>query len=427
MSLSDFKKRNPASQAQGWLELINTINSNQNIKLANNLQEIDEINNTINNTSDVNSIDNLVSIIQSDSSTYANNPISNAASSTVISNAKSKKQTIEFYHNQIDDMAKKYIGSGGIKGIQDLDKDDFKFYDYDYISSELNKVRDFKNIFKDESYNINSYNNQNIRTSQLKDRIEQYEQKLLAGLEAVKGDNLITDNELIYIITGDKDGLINARTSKLQSLSNVKNANNRAIAAIKKNIASVSKSIITKNLSEQMEDKGYIDTSDFNMKDLILTTDKGVDLMTGLQNFYREKYQSIDFNSLELGKDDKGDLLLDEKEYINREIENAMLTNPTVLMGSWKEELASYEFANQKIDIEMKKWGGTDLSGFDKEPFDSKEKDMYDTVFDVVKPEIPNSIEDIPMDLVSTDKGYYSQKTGKYYDKNKVDELLSNF
>ena len=96
-------------------------------------------------------------------------------------------------------------------------------------------------------------------------------------------------------------------------------------------------------------------------------------------------------------------------------------------MGSWKEELASYEFANQKIDIEMKKWGGTDLSGFDKEPFDSKEKDMYDTVFDVVKPEIPNSIEDIPMDLVSTDKGYYSQKTGKYYDKNKVDELLSNF
>ena len=251
MSLSDFKKRNPASQAQGWLELINTINSNQNIKLANNLQEIDEINNTVNNTSDVNSIDNLVSIIQSDSSTYANNPISNAASSTVISNAKSKKQTIEFYHNQIDDMAKKYIGSGGIKGIQDLDKDDFKFYDYDYISSELNKVRDFKNIFKDESYNINSYNNQNIRTSQLKDRIEQYEQKLLAGLEAVKGDNLITDNELIYIITGDKDGLINARTSKLQSLSNVKNANNRAIAAIKKNIASVSKSIITKNLSEQ--------------------------------------------------------------------------------------------------------------------------------------------------------------------------------
>ena len=428
MGLEDFKKRNPVTQAEGWMELISSIQSTNNIKINNDLDQIKTLDTTINATSDPNVIDNLVSVIQSDSTSY-NKPITIAASSNVISNATNRKQNIEFYHKQIDDMSKKYVGAGGIKGIQDLDKNDFKFYDYDYISSELNKVRDFNNIFKDQDYNMDSYNNQNIRTSQLKDRIEQYEQKLLTGLEAVRGDNLITDNELIFVITGNLAGLKTARTSKLESLTKVKNANNGAIAAIKRNIASLRGAILKKSMGVEMSEEGMkLDwKEDFNMKDLVLATDKDLKLYEGLRNLYGKEYDSINSNSIELGKDDEGDLLLDKEEYINREIEVAMLTNPTVLIKSWDEELGGYEFNNQKIDLEIKKWGGTNLSGFDKESFESKEKSMYDTVFDVVKPETPNSIEELPLDLVSTDKGYYSQKTGKYYDRDKVDELLSNF
>ena len=406
MGLEDFKKRNPVTQAEGWMELISSIQSTNNIKINNDLDQIKTLDTTINATSDPDVIDNLVSVIQSDSTSY-NKPITIAASSNVISNATNRKQNIEFYHKQIDDMSKKYVGAGGIKGIQDLDKNDFKFYDYDYISSELNKVRDFNNIFKDQDYNMDSYNNQNIRTSQLKDRIEQYEQKLLAGLEAVRGDNLITDNELIYVITGDAAGLKAARTSKLASLTKVKNSGNRAIAAIKSNVAKMRgwavKSGITESRGESQVETVF---KDFNMQDYILKTDKGLSNYEGLRKLYSEQYNNINFNSTELGKDDKGDLLLDEEEYINQQIEVAMLTNPKVLLDSWIDEIAAYEFNNQKIDLEIKKWGGTNLSGFDKESFESKEKSMYDTVFDVVKPETPNSIEELPLDLVSTNKGY---------------------
>ena len=425
MGLEDFKKRNPVTQAEGWMELISSIQSTNNIKINNDLDQIKTLDTTINATSDPNVIDNLVSVIQSDSTSY-NKPITIAASSNVISNATNRKQKIEFYHKQIDDMSKKYVGAGGIKGIQDLDKNDFKFYDYDYISSELNKVRDFNNIFKDQDYNMDSYNNQNIRTSQLKDRIEQYEQKLLAGLEAVRGDNLITDNELIYVITGDAAGLKAARTSKLASLTKVKNSGNRAIAAIKSNVAKMRGWAVKSGITESRGESLTV-FKDWNMQDYILKTDKGLSNYEGLRKLYSEQYNNINFNSTELGKDDKGDLLLDEEEYINQQIEVAMLTNPKVLLDSWLDEIAAYEFNNQKIDLEIKKWGGTDLSGFDKESFESKEKSMYDTVFDVVKPETPNSIEELPLDLVSTDKGYYSKKTGKYYDRDKVDELLSNF
>ena len=97
MGLEDFKKRNPVTQAEGWMELISSIQSTNNIKINNDLDQIKTLDTTINATSDPDVIDNLVSVIQSDSTNY-NKPITIAASSNVISNETNRKQTIEFYH-----------------------------------------------------------------------------------------------------------------------------------------------------------------------------------------------------------------------------------------------------------------------------------------------------------------------------------------
>jgi hypothetical protein len=421
VAIEDFKKVNIAGDIDNLVQLINSAQTNKNIKLDRYATEITQIDNSISNTSDLNSIDNLVAILKANKRDYRNNVVSNTASDNVINKASNRKQTIEFYHNKIDEMAQNYIGTKSSKGYQNLDKNDFKYYDYDYISKELEKIRDFKNIFQDKTYDINSYNNQNIRTSQLKDRIDQYEGKMLTALEAVKGDNLITDNELIYIISGDKDGLTNARTGNIQSLNQSKQSITRATGAIKKNIASLRKWLVQKNVTIDLE-KSPVNISDFKLTDYLLDKDSGVNNMLNMQDYYGKIYDMT-----KLGDENEDILREDRDSFINSEISKSNLTNPVTVLSSWQEELQAYEMRNQKIDLEIKKWGGTNLSGFDKDEVDSKEDDMYNSVFDVMKLEEPKSINELPLDLQSTERGYYSQETGKFYNTSIVDELLSNF
>ena len=111
MAIEDFKKVNIAGDINNLVQLINSAQTNKNIKLDKYATEISQIDNSISNTSDLNSIDNLVAILKANKRDYRNNVVSNTASDNVINKASNRKQTIEFYHNKIDEMAQNYIGT----------------------------------------------------------------------------------------------------------------------------------------------------------------------------------------------------------------------------------------------------------------------------------------------------------------------------
>ena len=404
-------KQEARSKLSGMADLAEAIGiaeQNKQTRIDSALHNVNNINTAITNTSDVATLENLITVINQDSSLYSTDSMTSAVSGNAKRKAELKKEKIEHYQATIDDMASRYLGGvGGHKGYQYLNNpQDFKYYDYIDISKELERVNDFKRIFEDSEYDINSYNNTSIRTDNLKARIESYEQQLLAGLEATRGDNLITDNELMYIFTGDVDGLIDARKSNLEGLNKQKGSSARAISAIKKNIASVQKHAVNKSISEG---------SNYNRQSSV-GLGYGMNNMETLRTMFVSKWES--------------DLSLQDEEmedYINRMMGEEALKSPVVLIQQYKNEILSYEEMNKMIDREIFKWRGQDITGFDTTATgQSMQSNMRKAVFGTTDIVTPTSINEIPLDLVSVPEDedyYYSQNSGRYYDKEAVDKL----
>ena len=399
-------KQEARSKLAGMADLVEAIGiaeQNKQTRIDSALHNVNNINTAITNTSDVTTLENLVTVINQDASLYSTDSMTSAVSGNAKRKAELKKEKIEHYRATIDDMASRYLGgTGGHKGYQYLNNpQDFKYYDYFYISKELERVNDFKRIFEDSEYDINSYNNTSIRTDNLKARIESYEQQLLAGLEATRGDNLITDNELMYIFTGDVDGLKAARTSNLQGLNTQKGKNITAISAIKKNIASIQKHAINESLKGNI----FNDLKDYGMANMEILRETFVTKWQSNSNLQNEEME----------------------DYIGRMMAEELLKNPNLVLKQYRNEILAYEEMNKMIDKEIFKWRGQDITGFDTTATgQSMQSDMRKAVFGTTETVTPTSINEIPLDLVSVPEDedyYYSQNSGKYYDKEAVDKL----
>ena len=401
-----FKTSSAANDALAQLmQLAQLSQKRKTTELNKQASEINSINIGLNSTSDKASLDNITNVLNINSGNYTD-PVTKTLYENLKRKTSIKTKKIEYYQELTDDMAKKYIGGEGHKGYQNLDKNDFKYWTYDYISKELQGIRDFEVMTSDEDYSINDYDNANIKTIQLKDRLNQYKNKLLTGLEATKGDNLITDNELIYILSGDEAGLKAARTSNLASLTTQKNSNSRAISAIKSNIAKLRTYNVKESLKATSDGKPWDDS-------------------TAIEDYGIANYDAL-YSKYELDwyREGGNEALSD---YVARKFNEDRMKRPDVLILEWQNELQGYEGFNEKIDTEIVKWKSQDLSGFDV-PIDkeSLQLDMEASVFGKTDIEMPEKLEDIPLDLSSVmynDEAYYSPSTGKYYDKKKVNEI----
>tara|TARA_R100000700_G_scaffold1030_1_gene2661 strand:- start:7531 stop:8766 length:1236 start_codon:yes stop_codon:yes gene_type:complete len=391
------------------LQVMNTISNieerKEENKRAKNIESLNTINKGVNDASDIDSIDNLVNLLNINSPDYNSNTTTLTVSENLKNKARIKKEKINYYHETINDMANNYLGTNDFKGYQNLDKNDFAEFTYESVSNELAKIKDFERIFEDETYNVHSYNNSQINTIQLKDRISSYKQKLMAGLEATKDNNLVDDNELVYIITGDSAGLKSAKTNNLKSLNKQKLNNNRAMASIRKNIASM-KAWMIKQVDQGGSPIKFADSVDWGLLNI-----------GAMNDYYTKMYESNpEFQDEEL------------ENFITRKFKEDSLKNPKSLLFSWQNEIQGYEGLNKIVDLEIKKWGGTDVTGFNT-PYDTEllEKDMRKSLgLDISGAKVPKAEEDIPIDLQSTDDGnsYFSPSENKFYDKNAVNNLL---
>ena len=104
-----------------------------------------------------------------------------------------------------------------------------------------------------------------------------------------------------------------------------------------------------------------------------------------------------------------------------------LLKNPNLVLKQYRNEILAYEEMNKMIDKEIFKWRGQDITGFDTTATgQSMQSDMRKAVFGTTETVTPTSINEIPLDLVSVPEDedyYYSQNSGKYYDKEAVDKL----
>ena len=411
----DFKTQSAASDSLNILfQLMEGRRRRMEFKHNQEASSLNDMNNAINRANNSDSLDNLVSLINAESGSYTT-PSTKTFAQNLKNTARIKSDKIDYYEGMIDDMSSKYLGNDEFKGYQNLTKNDFKDWTYDSISTQLQDIRDFETMVNDEAYDINSYNPTGIKTVQLNDRIKQYKNKLLTGLEATKGDNLVTDNELIYILTGDEQGLKTARTTKLTQFNKQKGYNGKAISAIKKNIAKLREYTVKQSIQEKLQDGDFPNLYGNTIEDYGLSK-MGMDEL-------EQKYAN-DFYAQTNGLFEEGEL----EDYIIQKFNEDLMKRPDVLIVEWQNELQSYEHLNEKLNTEIKKWGGKDLSGFDA-PIDMEalEENMQESVFGKTKIIIPQSPDEVPLDLVSlsgNEKVYYSQKTGKYYDKKKVNELL---
>ena len=140
------------------------------------------------------------------------------------------------YNDQMDKFAEMYLGnpSKGISGFSNLKEDKLRGWTYEYTSKVLNDINDFESSLVDYQGNPikSSYHPAGIRSNELKDRVKDFKDNILAGIEATHGDGYIEDHEILYVISGDTEGLKSARVDNIELFQNKIIKNNTAIGVI---------------------------------------------------------------------------------------------------------------------------------------------------------------------------------------------------
>ena len=152
--------------------------------------------------------------------------------------------------------------------------------------------------------------------------------KLLTALAAFEGDDLITNNEIYYIITGNKDGLETARTGNIEKSKNNLISYRRSSNSIR----SYQKQILNAIAKGQI-DKG----------------DKAMSVFSTTALFESIDVDELDLNNPLYAEMDKEDIKASKlSEYEGMSIAD--------VMAKWDNELIKYHLMSQKENKKYKLW-----------------------------------------------------------------------
>ena len=152
--------------------------------------------------------------------------------------------------------------------------------------------------------------------------------KLLTALAALKDDDLITNNEIYYIITGDEVGLETARTEKIELSKNNLISYRRSSNSIR----SYQKQILNAIAKGQI-DKGS----------------KAIDIFNATLLFENLAVNELDFNNPLYAEMDEEDIKASKlSEYEGMSIGD--------VMAKWDNELIKYHLMSQKESKRYKLW-----------------------------------------------------------------------
>ena len=152
--------------------------------------------------------------------------------------------------------------------------------------------------------------------------------KLLTSLAALEDDDLITNNEIYYIVTGNKEGLENARTENITTSK----ANLISYRRSSNSIRSYQKQILNAIAKGQIDKEG-----------------KAIDIFNATLLFENLTVNELDFNNpLYAGMDEEDIKASKLSEYEGMSIGD--------VMAKWDNELIKYHLMSQKENKRFKLW-----------------------------------------------------------------------
>jgi hypothetical protein len=310
-------------------------------------KEILAINKGVNEAQNISSLDSLVNIINSNTSSYATNNANKYASQIVHDKAIQKRAEIGHYRKRIDNMQNKYFGIGDEPGFENVEDLDILNWDYEFLSDELMSIKDFESVFFEDYEKQHpvkfTYNPSKIRTGDLRRRVEAYKNNIYTALESLKGDNLISDYELPFVISGDKAGLNTSRVHYSKFYTKQFNNNNRAIGAIKGNIAKLKDYIIRETIKAGKKGKGLAENPD-------LVNSEQAYIQSGIN--LHEQFGTIWETDIKLQESEE------KESYVNRMVMETIPKKPEELVRQFTQEIQGYEGKNKIYEREFYKWMG---------------------------------------------------------------------
>ena len=357
-----LNKPDPMSSLTNLIEMFSNINQKYKIKedreIANYTNTINTLNDSIDEVQTGNSISNLMSVINSSNVKFSKYGQTAIASSVIQNKISDKKQMYDDYKYQMDEAQKMYLGETTpipgipgeyktVKGIQNLTDDDVNNWTMEKIASELNRVDDFNSALYEDFENKTPvkfrYNPGGVTDRQLIDRMNDYRGQLQAGLEAMQGDGDITDEEVFFILSNNKQGLINARKLNVDAATKQIRSITTAQGVIKKNIAALQ----AYQAKEDIRENRISNVRGANLMADVLNS--GVDM----DGQYEAEYDAKD-------EDFKAGTTLDQ--FIAGKAEEMGTIGPAELLEQWAAELGLLE-TTRKNQIRMyKKWSGYNYS-----------------------------------------------------------------
>ena len=374
-----LNKTNSMDSLTNLIEMFSNINQKYKIKedkeISNYSNTINTLDSGIDEATTGNSITNLMNIINASHVKFNKYEQTSIASNVIKSKISDKKQMYDDYKYQMDEAQKMYLGETTpmpgipgeyktVKGIQNLTGDDVQGWTMETIASELNRVDDFNSALYEDFENKTPvkfrYNPGAVTDRQLIDRMNDYKGQLQAGLEAMQGDGDITDEELFYVLSNNKQGLVNARILNVNATTKQISSITTAQGVIKKNIASL-------QAYQAKEDIRGNRITNARGNSLLDAISAGVDL----DGQYQTEYDA---------KDDefKAGTTLDQ--FIAGKAEEMSTIGPAELLGQWAAELGLLEITRQNQIRMYKKWSGYNYSAGDVNMGDAN-KDAFDAEF----------------------------------------------
>ena len=382
-------------------------------------KEILALSSGVDNAQSLNSLDYLLNAINSNTSNYSTNSANKYAANTVYDKASQKKAEIKHYRSKVDNMQDRYFGSDKKPGFKDLSTENILGWTYDSVSDEIMAIKDFESVFfedyeKKTPVNF-TYSPNKIRTDDLRRRVDAYKTNIYTALEALRGDGLISEYELPFVVTGDKEALASSKEHYSKIYKDKVRNSNKAISAIKKNVANLKDWIVKQNIRGKDKGGGNLIIN----PDLVTSEQAYIKSGINLHQQFGTKYDT--------------DISLQESEskedFVERMLRETIPQNPLELVRQWSQEIQGYENNNAISEREFYKWMGYKMHAEADTPPDLSDK--FTTQFsDTDKPwttrVYPKSREEVPLDLTSDASGhYYSDSQGQWYDKETIDSLYN--
>ena len=197
--------------------LIQSVSSPGQLPAGKQVNSLAELNNYIDSANDINSITNAYNTTNNLES-ISNSPTDIAILNGTKNNLINKAQNLQNYQASLDnasEMANKFI---------DYRIDDYKNMSLEDVMMELRSITDFNSYVyktpdKKEFNNFVGYQNSGgMNDKQVINRINEYERTLNTMVEAFSNDGKVTDNEIFFILTGDKKGFQTAKADNVKRL-----------------------------------------------------------------------------------------------------------------------------------------------------------------------------------------------------------------